>query len=111
MIMSFSQPCADKALTAPADPIRILGETGQTVVYLFPDGQAWADREQPDFDAVHNVQRALSATPVSLNADEQWLDTLVTTGKVTAAQKIVVLHDQERTGMEFAEILSARGWL
>jgi len=110
-MMRGFQPCADKALTVTTDPIRVLGETGQTVVYLFPDGQALADREPPDFDAINNVQRSLSVPPVSFNADEQWLDTLVTTGKVTSAQRTVVLHDHERTGMEFAEILSARGWL
>ncbi|WP_204137323.1 hypothetical protein [Halomicronema sp. CCY15110] len=109
--MDLSQPCADKALTPQSDRIRVLGETGQTVVYMFPDGQAWADREQPDFDAVKVGQRASSAAPRSLNADEQWLNTLVATGKVTLAQQAVVLHDRERTGMDLAEILSVRGWL
>ncbi|RZM79666.1 hypothetical protein [Leptolyngbya iicbica] len=109
--MSLSQPCADKALTKPSDHIRVLGETGQTVVYLFPDGQAWADREAPDFDAISISQPSSSVAPISPKADEQWLDQLIAAGKVTLAQKAVILHDRESTGLELTEILSARGWL
>ena len=108
--MGLSQLCADKALATQADSIQVLGETGKTVVYMFPDGQAFANREQPDFDAIKVGQQA-SSVRVSLKADEQWLNRLVATGKVTAAQRTVVFHDRERTGMEVAEILSARGWL
>jgi hypothetical protein len=39
------------------------------------------------------------------------LDDLVAQGKMSAAQKAVVLHDQEITGMSIVEILTARGWV
>lgn len=85
--------------------VRVLGETGQTVVYIFPDGRGLAEREQPDFEAIADCP-----TP-TLNADAQLLEELMAAGKVSLAQKTVVIHDQQTTGMAIAEILTAHGWL
>ncbi len=88
------------SLTTQSGDIRVLGETGQTVVYLFPDGRAIPERETPDFDA---LSPAISERSV--------LNDLVAQGKMSCAQKLVVLHDHEVTGMGIMDILSARGWL
>jgi hypothetical protein len=103
--MSYFAVDSDRSLMRPEEDIQVLGQTGQTVVYLFPDGRALPDREQPDFDALE------LQNPRSANADEGLLDEMVAAGKMTAAQKTVVLHDQEMTGMNLEEILTARGWL
>ena len=85
--------------------VRVLGETGQTVIYIFPDGRGLAEREQPDFEAI-----ADSAAP-AVSAEDQVLEALVAAGKMSPAQKVVVIHDQQMTGMAITEILTARGWL
>lgn len=103
--MSFDTAKPPRSLVNQTDDIQVLGETGQTVVYLFPDGRALADREKPDFDALN------SSSNTSTNSELQFLDSLVSTGKMNAAQKLVVLHDYESTGMNISEILSARGWM
>jgi len=101
--MSFTDSGLDQALTTQSE-VRVLGETGQTVVYMFPDGRGLAEREQPDFEAV--VTSSVNAA----ETDEHVLDELVTAGKITPAQKAVVLHDQTMTDMSLDEILMARGW-
>ncbi|HEY9890002.1 MAG TPA: hypothetical protein V6D02_16470 [Candidatus Obscuribacterales bacterium] len=101
-LSSESDP--DQSLMAPADDIRVLGETGMTVVYLFPDGRALAERETPDFDSLAPTPTPPAATEVQL------LDEQVAAGKMSEAQKAVVLHDQAATGMSIEEILTARGW-
>lgn len=100
--MSFTDSGLEPALTTQSD-VRVLGQTGQTVVYMFPDGRGLAEREQPDFEAL--------ATPAnSVETAEQTLDELVEAGKITPAQKAVILHDQAMTDMNLDEILVARGW-
>jgi hypothetical protein len=102
--MSYSAVGSDRSLVRPEEDIRVLGQTGQTVVYLFPDGRALPEREQPDFEALEQQNNPPA------KANESLLDELIAAGKMTAAQKTVVLHDQEMTGMELEEILTARGW-
>lgn len=102
--MSYFVDDSDRALMTQSDDIRVLGETGKTVVYMFPDGRALAEREQPDFESLSNHSQASPDQPLQL------LENLLETGKITPAQKAVVLHDQEMTGMEIEEILTARGW-
>ena len=85
--------------------VRVLGETGQTVVYIFPDGRGLAEREQPDFEAIADC----SAPAVS--DEDQVLEALIAAGKMSLAQKTVVMHDQQATGMAITEILTARGWI
>jgi len=105
--MNRSTHDSTKALIPQSDEaaIRVLGETGQTVVYIFPNGRGMAEREQPDFDAI------AAANPAAICAETQLLDELVATGKMSAAQKTVVMHDQQTTGMSITEILTARGWM
>jgi len=102
--MSYLTEDLDRALTTQSEEIRVLGQTGQTVVYMFPDGRALAEREQPDFDALGQQDSS------SEDAELQALEDLVAAGKMTQAQKAVVLHDREMTGMSVEEILTARGW-
>jgi hypothetical protein len=103
--MAYFNSDADTSLVTQSGNIRVLGETGQTVVYLFPDGRALPEREPPDFDALGGQM----SNSMPLQADT--LDDLVAQGKMSAAQKAVVLHDQEITGMSIVEILTARGWV
>lgn len=105
--MTSSTSHIDHSLTPQSDEtdIRVLGETGQTVVYIFPDGRGMAEREIPDFDAITNL-------PVpAVDAETQLLEELIAAGKMSPAQKIVVIHDQQNTGMTISDILTARGWL
>lgn len=103
----MSHPTANfnNSLAKQSEEIRVLGQTGQTVVYLFPDGRAFAEREEPDFDAFETPM------PESEISENQILDELVLQGKLTHAQKSVVLHDCDLTGMTMSEILAARGWM
>jgi len=105
--MNCSIHDSNQALINQSDEsaIRVLGETGQTVVYIFPDGRGMAEREQPDFDALD------AANPSATCAETQLLEEMVAAGKMSAAQKTVVIHDQQTTGMTIAEILIARGWM
>lgn len=103
--MSYFTEDSDRALTTQSEEIRVLGQTGQTVVYMFPDGRAFAEREQPDFDALGKQDSS------SEDSELQVLEDLIDAGKMTQAQKAVVLHDKEMTGMSVEEILIARRWL
>ncbi|MDB9529900.1 hypothetical protein PN498_28195 [Oscillatoria sp. CS-180] len=104
----------NQSLTTQSAEIRVLGQTGQTVVYLFPDGRALADREEPDFDSVQSSSSeskiSEEQTPAKPISEEQILNELVAEGKITDAQKSVVIHDYERTNMTILEIITARGW-
>jgi len=102
----------DTALTPQSEQVRVLGETGDTVIYLFPDGRAVADLQGPDLDASQQseVPEISTAPSVSGHSEERLLDNLIAAGKMSLAQKEVVLHDHQITGMNIGDILSARGW-
>ena len=108
--MSYVSPSeSNQSLIAQADEdIRVLGQTGQTVVYMFPDGRGLAEREKPDFDAIADPPTNTLDAPIT---DHQLLAEMVAAGQLSEAQKAVVLHDQEMTNMSIEEILTARGWL
>jgi hypothetical protein len=93
------------SLTPQSDTVRVLGQTGQTVIYMFPDGRGIAERQQPDFEAM------IATSVNAAGPEEETLEDLMATGKITSAQKAVILHDQAMTEMSLDEILIARGWL
>ncbi|HEY9748030.1 MAG TPA: hypothetical protein V6C63_05100 [Allocoleopsis sp.] len=82
--------------------VRVLGETGQTVVYVFPSGGAQLLR---DNEGEFSDRPSLSQSRKLLG------EQLIEAGYITAAQRDVALHDQKSTGLRLGEILLMRGWL
>jgi len=85
-----------------------LGTTGKTVIYIFPDGGAMVD--QPEHPPTTKLN-ATEAIPSSARTASDLGDHLVQAGILTAVQKQVALYDQQVTGMDFKEVLLARGWV
>lgn len=95
------------------DKIYTLGETGDTVIYIFPNGNALMDRET---DAIADkLQSATShpakADPAQFVPSADLGERLVAEGVITTAQYSVARYDQAATGMSLMEALIARGWL
>ena len=82
--------------------IRVLGETGQTVIYVFPSGGAQMLRDSED-----QSSNCLPQPQLRKLLGEQ----LIEAGLITVAQRDVALHDQQATGLRLGEILLMRGWL
>jgi len=82
--------------------IHVLGETGETVIYVFPSGgaQLLRDREESSSHCLSQPQ------PQKL-LDEQ----LIESGLITVAQRDVALYDRQATGLGLGDILLMRGWL
>lgn len=106
---SSSTPHHSGDADAQFEPVQVLGETGGTVVYIFPSGGAIADRNQPDFETLQ-----VPDDPANAGAKAQtpaaYLDALIAAGQLTETQKAVALYDHQSTGMEITDILVARGW-
>lgn len=83
----------------------VLGETGDTVIYIFPGGKALLNRDSEQVPAV------LDEHQPSVDDEAALIDRLLATGKLTIAQVQVGRYDQEQTGLPLAEVLAARGWL
>ena len=93
-----------------------LGESGKTVVYVFPEGQGLVQRGggTPSSDHFKAAQSKLTASnaPAAHNDFEQTLASLLLQyGILTPAQYEVALHDQQATGLSLIEILVSRKWL
>lgn len=96
--------------------VEILGKTGQTVIYVFPSGNAQVERgkvaaEQPQIIQTQpklDQQDAMAASTPEISLSP--LERLVEAGLLTVIQKEVVQYDQAATGMTVEEILVARGW-
>jgi hypothetical protein len=90
-----------------------LGETGQTVVYVFPKGTAYTLRNKTklfdQLDLAANEQPTLLEAP-TVNV-EAIVNRLVQQGQLTKAQVQVGQYDHESTGMTLLEALVTRGWL
>jgi hypothetical protein len=90
-----------------------LGETGQTVVYIFPDGDAMPERNSQK--ATTRIDRLLADKPAgsetNLTDPESLIDALLLDGLLTEAQVQVGRFDQQITGMSIVEALLARNWL
>ena len=100
--------------------VEVLGKTGQTVIYVFPSGNAQVERgkvagepshtpskPQPNFDQQDSKTAPVTETPKSPVAA---VERLVQAGLLSAIQQEVVQYDQAATGMTVEEILIARGW-
>lgn len=91
----------------------ILGKTGQTVVYVFPQGVAYKSRNKQDLFSQLDPIKAelptlLEAEPI---APEALIHRLVDRGQLTEGQMQVARYDQQTTGMNLVDALMARGWL
>jgi hypothetical protein len=82
--------------------IRVLGETGQTIIYVFPSGGAQLLRDGAD-----QINDSVSQIQPRRPLDEQ----LIAAGLITIAQRDVALYDQQSTGLCLGDILLMRGWL
>lgn len=118
MLSSLStSPSASNSDAANAD--YVLGQTGDTVVYIFPTGDALMNRDAataPDALVEHQRQTARPAQPnpdpVTSSPDEDaLLDALLADGKLTVAQVQVARYDQSAMGMSLVEALTLRGWI
>lgn len=99
-----------KVCTDSKETIYTLGQTGETVVYIFPSGNALMDREA--HSAKQRLQKAqVDTTRSKAEADQAWDQRLVAQGLITAAQLEVARYDQAETGISLIEALVARGWL
>ncbi|MFH7245798.1 MAG: hypothetical protein ACHWZW_23460 [Spirulina sp.] len=97
----------------------VLGQTGDTVIYIFPSGDALMNRDAAEAPAalVDHQQRKASYVPVPPTSDAHspddaaLIDRLLAEGRLTVAQVQVARYDQEVTGMSLAESLTLRGWI
>lgn len=127
----------NQADTAEHADVEILGKTGQTVIYVFPSGNAqveWGEvsvepsqtqsRPRPRLlsDATSSAPSTSPVTPSATAATVHLtqsnssddpatiVERLVQAGLLSAVQKDVIQYDQAATGMTLEEILIARGW-
>ncbi|QQE66414.1 hypothetical protein GFS31_31120 [Leptolyngbya sp. BL0902] len=121
MMSSFSASSSANA----DDADYVLGQTGDTVVYIFPTGHALMNRDTDNASAalVEYQQKtapnqpqppATASQPTDPSGNEEesaLIDQLLADGKVTVAQIQVARYDQSVTGMSLAEALTLRGWL
>ena len=112
-MMSSLPACAS---STPTDADYVLGQTGDTVVYIFPTGHALMNRDAANVVTAlvkHQPQPAQpEPSPALSSADEAALiDSLLAKGKLTVAQTQVARYDQSITGMSLTEALTLRGWL
>ncbi|HIK46477.1 MAG TPA: hypothetical protein IGR64_16590 [Leptolyngbyaceae cyanobacterium M65_K2018_010] len=90
----------------------VLGETGQTVVYIFPSGKALLSRDAQNVaDLTAPFPPADLSPPSPAQGCEAWLNRLLDQGILTPAQVEVGRYDRQTTGLPLVEALMARGWL
>lgn len=90
------------------DSIQTLGKTGQTVVYIFPCGNALVNRNQAeDTQASTATQYADHNEHAPLQVEEYILQA----GLITPGQYSVARYDQAATGLSLVEVLQLRGWI
>jgi hypothetical protein len=107
------------ASSNPTDADYVLGQTGDTVVYIFPTGHALMNRDAANVGTAlvkHQPQPAQPAQPdpspaQSFSDEAARIDSLLAQGKLTVAQIQVARYDQSVTGMSLTEALTLRGWL
>ncbi|MGF1458478.1 MAG: hypothetical protein ACFBSG_05565 [Leptolyngbyaceae cyanobacterium] len=103
--MRYSDTELNPSSAVDLDEVRLLDETGKTIIYVFPSGYRFATYESPDFDEFADN---LSEPP---KVDNPLLERLIAEGKLDAARKAIVLNDQKVTGWNLGEILVARCWV
>lgn len=96
-----------------------LGQTGDTVVYIFPGGNALLDRENKSVGhklktlepQVAAKQATVAEMELASEQEKALVTRLVREGQITEAQYTVASYDQKITGLTLVEALIARGWL
>lgn len=89
----------------------VLGETGDTVVYIFPGGEALMNRDADQVAAVLGDYQEKPQPQPNPTDEAALIDQLLAAGKLTIAQVQVGRYDQEQTGLPLADVLAARGWI
>ena len=85
----------------------VLGETGKTVIYIFPGGDALMNRDaQEATQALAQHQPA----PPQLEGDAL-IEQLMAQGLLSSAQVQVGRYDHQITGLSLIDALVARGWI
>ena len=122
--------------TYAKEPIEKIGETGGTVVYIFPGGKACVKKGKKSEKAETSSEKVaptpLKSKPVDLavaaqsnvstvsKATEQTHqlpdapkigDRLVAAGVISPIQLQVALYDQSHMNMRLGDVLIARGWI
>ncbi|MEB3232980.1 MAG: hypothetical protein VKJ64_18390 [Leptolyngbyaceae bacterium] len=105
-----TQPLGD------AQPAYKVGDTGNTVVYIFPSGNACVKKgkkeEVQSVPVVVSQPQPLVPLQSSSAVSAQSIgDRLVQAGLITANQLQVALYDQQSMNLDLSEVLSARGWI
>jgi hypothetical protein len=116
MLSSLSTPLSS-ADSGDAD--YVLGQTGDTVIYIFPSGDALMNRDAAEAPAalVEHQQKMASRAPAPAQPadptpeDAALIDRLLAEGRLTVAQVQVARYDQEVMGMSLVESLTLRGWI
>ncbi|NEQ98898.1 MAG: hypothetical protein F6K30_19620 [Cyanothece sp. SIO2G6] len=113
-------------------PAYKVGETGDTVVYIFPSGNACVKKgkktsqsEQPSKPSVLAPGYPKPPAPpklptrpqppappkAAMTTTQPIGDRLVQAGLITATQLEVARYDQQSMNLEIEEVLIARGWI
>lgn len=116
-------------------PIEKIGETGGTVVYIFPGGQACVKKgkknEKTETPPTTGSPKPLPTNNIELESDQSKLnaishspkpihqatdapkigDRLVEAGIISPMQLQVALYDQAHMNMRLGDVLIARGWI
>ncbi|MEB3290293.1 MAG: hypothetical protein VKI82_10280 [Leptolyngbya sp.] len=110
--MMSSLSARDSANAAQADADYMLGQTGETVVYIFPTGDALMTRDTANAAAdLATSQPALMICPLPSREESALIDQRLAAGKLTVAQVEVARYDQSVTGISLTEALAMRGWI
>ena len=110
--MMSSLSARDSANSAQADADYMLGQTGETVVYIFPTGDALMTRDAANAATdLAASQPASMICPLPSLEEKALIDQRLADGKLTVAQVEVARYDQSVTGISLTEALAMRGWL
>lgn len=102
----------DLSIDADEESVYTLGKTGDTVVYIFPDGDALLERTRQPSPQSAQLSTHTPAPIHSGSALSATLEQLIReAGLITVAQYAVAAYDQETTGMSLLEVLEMRGWI
>lgn len=95
------------------DSVYTLGSTGDSIVYIFPNGQALIERNgHPDALSLPDHVETSIAKPSGSATYPDGLDQLILdSGLITAAQYSVASYDTTTTGLSLIEVLQTRGWI
>ena len=102
--------------TYTKEPVAKIGETGGTIVYIFPEGKACVKKGKRRRQG--SSPETSEAASISAANKNSWKngqsgdmgDRLVAAGVINATQLQVALYDQKAMNLQLIEVLIARGW-